>query len=51
MSEVGGVMGAFSPDPGRDLSHLMTAADAINQQYGRGSIQLASAGITGAKRR
>lgn len=38
-------------EPGKDLGRLMRAVDAINQQHGRGSIQLASAGVPGAKRR
>lgn len=37
-------------DPGEDRSQLMTALDAINQRYGRGAVQLASAGLAGAKR-
>ena len=38
-------------EPAKDPRHVMRAVDAINQQHGRGAIQLASARITGAKRR
>lgn len=38
-------------EPGVDRSGLMTAVDAINQRHGRGSLQLASAGLTGEKRK
>ncbi len=37
-------------EPINDRSQLMTAMDAINQQHGRGSVLLASAGLAGAKR-
>lgn len=29
----------------------MTTMDVINQQYGRGAVQLASAGLTGQRRK
>lgn len=37
-------------EPVVDRSGLMSALDAINQRHGRGSVQLASAGLAGAKR-
>jgi DNA polymerase V len=38
-------------DPGSDRSRLMTTMDALNMRYGRGSVQLASAGLAGDARR
>ena len=38
-------------DPGADRSRLMTTMDALNMRYGRGSVQLASAGLAGDARR
>ena len=37
-------------DPGPDRGKLMGTLDALNTRYGRGSIQLASAGVGGADR-
>jgi DNA polymerase V len=40
----------LEPDEGADRSALMTALDGINHRYGRGTVLLASAGLTGDKR-
>jgi len=37
-------------DPGPDRGKLMGTLDALNTRYGRGSIQLASAGVGGSDR-
>ena len=37
-------------DSGRDPSRLMQALDAVNGRYGRGALQLASAGLEGVNR-
>lgn len=37
-------------EPGTDRSRLMTTVDELNMRYGRGSVQLASAGTTGDAR-
>jgi len=36
--------------PVRDRTQLMTAMDEVNRRYGRGSLQLASAGLDGLRR-
>lgn len=38
-------------ESGADRSRLMTTMDALNMRYGRGSVQLASAGLAGDARR
>lgn len=44
--------GTASENPGlvRDKTRLMSAIDAVNRRYGRGSLILASAGLEGGKR-
>lgn len=37
--------------PGPDRARLMGVMDGINERYGRGALQLASAGLGGSRRR
>lgn len=44
------VAGQENPGVPRDKTKLMSAIDAVNRRYGRGSVILASAGLEGGKR-
>lgn len=47
---VSGAANLVSAVPLRDRRQLMTAMDEVNRRYGRGSLQLASAGVSAAPR-